>query len=76
MTCMFFEQVGGRHEVTRVFTQLTFLDGHSQLGFLDSITGSLVVVSISDLVFAATVPNNITALTAGELGSGTALVAQ
>lgn len=76
MTCVFFEQMGGNHEVTRVFTQYTFLGDDSGLAFLDSIAGSLVVVSISDLVFAATVPDNVAALTAGELGAGTTLVAQ
>lgn len=76
MTCVFFEEMGGRHEVTRICTQYTFLGDDSGLGFLDIIAGSLVVVSISDLVFAATVPDNVAALTAGELDAGTTVVAQ
>jgi len=66
----------GRHELTRIVTQYTFLGGHSRLGFLDGIAGSLVVVTVSELVFAATVEDDFAALTAGELGGSTALVAE
>jgi len=76
MTCVFFEQIGGRHKVTRTVTQYTFLDDHTRLGFLDGIAGSLVVASVSELMFAATVEDDVAALTAGELDGSTALVAE